>query len=94
MEDTKNSVTNNLCDARMQNINDNLSNMADNIKKIEQHIEQITKLQEELPIISLRLQSLEKWRENFSFPKILGVMALIAGSVTTIYEFVRKLVMK
>ena len=87
-----NGITNPLCEARMKNVDDKLSNIKETADNIEKKVDDLSDVCNQIPINTKRLDLLEKFKDNFSFTRVLLFMALIAGAITTIGEFVKKLI--
>lgn len=86
-----NSVTNPLCEARMETIDTKLETIKATTDRTENKLDSLSEICRQIPINTKRLDILEKWKENFSLTKIVLTMSGIAVAITTIYEFIRKL---
>jgi hypothetical protein len=90
MADSQN-VTNDLCDARMANIETKLSAINETTTRIEGKLNEVSILYGQIPLIVGRVEVLEKWKDKFSLSKILLIVSGIAVSITTIYDFLKKI---
>jgi hypothetical protein len=90
----ENNVTNSLCDARMENIDTKLSNINSTTGRLEDKIGVLTLICEQVANHDRRLSAIEKWKEAFSFTRIVITMSAVAVAITTIYNFVMKIIMR
>ncbi len=86
------NVTNNLCDSRMENIEIKLNAINNTTTRIEGKLDEVSLIYRQIPLIVSRVEVIERWKDKFSFNKILLIVAGITVSISTIYDFLKKLI--
>jgi len=89
-----NGVTNPLCESRMENIDTRLKAIRESTDRIEFRLCELGEVCKQIPMDTRRIDLLERWRENFSFAKILLVISGTTVSITAIYEFIKRIITK
>ena len=85
-------VTNSLCASRMETIDVKLTMILEKIDKNIVRLEHVQECIDKIPDHEKRITSLEVFRSNFTFVKLITAVATTTTAILVIYEAIRRLI--
>ena len=87
-----NEVTNSLCEARMKIIDTKLDSIIEKQTDLIDKVESINQSCIKIPDHEKRIAGIEKWKDNFTFTKIIITVGGTVTALLVIYKFLIQLI--